>query len=97
MNATWGWKMSEPDNDWEVRMDYPGELAWIWDELNHGRGDEPCVDNFRAARIWVSSQRRRFRRMEADGCCGSSSWVAKRWNWRKLRFDIYMLGFNFGH
>lgn len=58
---------------------------------------EPCVNNYRAARMWKSAQRRRFRRQEVMGCCGSINWIAKRWSWSKLRWDLYLLGFNFGH
>ena len=59
--------------------------------------DEHCVDNFRAARMWISSQRRRFRRDRENGCCGSYDFVVKRWSFAKMRFDIYLLGFNYGH
>lgn len=89
--------MKQPDNNWEGRMS-PEEVAWVWDQFSlHPLANEPCRDNFRAARVWKSSDMRRFRRMESSGCCGSVSWVAKRWNWKKLRRDVFLLGFNFGH
>lgn len=53
------------------------------------------ASDFRAARMWKSSQMRRFKKMRS--CCGEKEWVAKRWSWRKLRFDKYLLGFNYGH
>ena len=83
---------------WTETMD-KAEVAWCQAELRAGeeRLSEPCCDNFRAARIWKSSQRRRFRKQEAAGCCGSTNWIAKRWSERKQRYDLYLLGFNFGH
>ena len=56
-----------------------------------------CVDNLRACRIWVSSQRRRFRKQESKGCCGSHNFIALKWNWKRWKHDIYLIGFNFGH
>ena len=90
---------TEPDDDWESRME-PWEVRWCWDQIEHEFAHYDfgsCIDNYRAARMWVSSQRRRFRRMRLKGCCGSHNFVAKRWNGRKLRFDLYLLGFNYGH
>lgn len=84
--------------EWESTMT-PEEVQWcmseIWDKVREY--NEPCVDNFRAARIWVSSQRRRYRRYQNQGCCGSADWIAQRWNFQKMRYDTYMLGFNYGH
>jgi len=54
-------------------------------------------DNHRAARMWISSQRRRFSKQRDRGCCGSHDFVAKRWSWSKMRYDLYLLGFNYGH
>jgi hypothetical protein len=59
--------------------------------------DESCVDNFRAARLWKSSQRRRYYRDRATGCCGFYDNVIQRWNPEKERYDLYMIGFNYGH
>lgn len=55
------------------------------------------ADNFRAARMWKSSQRRRFRKLSEQGCCGCYEFVAKRWLLKKLRFDLYLCGCNYGH
>ena len=56
-----------------------------------------CVDNYRAARVWVSSQVRRFWRLERTGCCGSYNSIVRMWSWRKFRYDYYLIGFNYGH
>ncbi len=53
----------------------------------------PSISNRRAARLWKSSQVRRFKKLRGD--YGSKEWVAYRWSWRKLRFDKYLLGFNY--
>lgn len=84
---------------WEETMT-PVEVKFclqaIYDEIE--RLDVEHADNFRAARIWVSSQRRRFRRYEANGCCGSHNFVAiRRHGFLFLKSDVYMLGFNYGH
>jgi hypothetical protein len=55
------------------------------------------VDNHRAARMWKSSQRKRFRKQREQGCCGSHDFVAQRWSPEKNRHDLYLLGFNYGH
>jgi hypothetical protein len=90
--------------DWEATMD-PDEVKWCWlqihdrakmiDEENGEKIYGECLDGFRAARMWKSSQRRRFVRLRT--CCGSCEWVKKRWSWRKVRWDYYWLGFNYGH
>ncbi len=56
-----------------------------------------CVDNYRAARMWKSAQVRRFRKLEEKGCCGSATWIVSRFNWKKFRFDKYLIGCNYGH
>jgi hypothetical protein len=56
-----------------------------------------CIDNYRAARIWKSSQVRRYLKDRDHGCCGSYDTVVEKWNWTKLRYDKYLLGFNYGH
>ena len=88
--------------DWEYTMD-PDEAKWCLEEIRRkaysktsdGELIHDCADSFRAARKWKSSQRRRFVKLRS--CCGSCEWEAKRWNWRKFRWDIYLLGFNYGH
>ena len=56
-----------------------------------------CIDNYRAARIWKSSQRRRYFKQQSKGCCGFFDTIVQRWNPEKNRFDIYLIGFNYGH
>ena len=81
------------------------ELDFLWRELRRitsqvDKDDYPIfrnADNFRAARIWISSQRRRFNKLEDAGCCGSFRGVVTRYNCKKLRTDIYLIGFNYGH
>jgi hypothetical protein len=80
----------------------PDELAWLEEEftrveLAFDADGEACRDNHRAARVWKSSQMRRFVKQRNTGCCGSHEWVARRWSWPKLRWDLYLLGFNYGH
>lgn len=55
------------------------------------------IGDFRAARMWVSSQRRRFSRdREATmETCAQHDFIFTRWNWRKFRSDIYLLGFDY--
>ncbi|HDR9227819.1 TPA: hypothetical protein QDB19_004069 [Burkholderia vietnamiensis] len=67
----------------------------IADEIH--RIEATCADNWRAARMWKSSQRRRFSKQREHGCCGSHDFVVKRWSWSKMRYDLYLLGFNYGH
>lgn len=84
--------------EWEETME-PDEVAFcmqaIYDEVD--RIDADNADNFRAARMWKSSQRKRFSKQRDRGCCGSHDFVVKRWSWRKMRYDLYLLGFNYGH
>jgi len=95
---------SQIDN-WEETMT-KAEVDWCWNQIRKvlreeeeadedGYGFGGCVDSFRAARAWKSSQVRRFKRLRS--CCGGHEWVAYRWSWKKLRFDKYILGFNYGH
>jgi len=84
-------------DDWKKTMT-PEEVKWCWEQINKALGDEsdfPCCDSFRAARAWKGSQVRRFKRLRS--CCGSIEWIAYKWSWKKLRFDKYILGFNYGH
>lgn len=75
----------------------PDELSWIWEQLKAKAKGLFYVDRYRAARVWKSTDMRRFRRIEAMGCCGSGKFIVKRWNESKGRDDIFLLGFNFGH
>lgn len=76
----------------EVRF-IDGEFARIKSEYDFGG----CIDNHRASRIWVSSQRRRYFKDRDDGCCGFFDTIVRRWNWRKMHYDKYLIGFNYGH
>jgi len=86
--------------DWEATME-PDEVNWCNRRIDERVTDDEyyCVDSFRAARAWKSSQVRRFIKLRS--CCGSEEWVEYRctWSWSKLRFrfDKYILGFNHGH
>lgn len=83
---------------WEDTMS-PDEVAFCMAAIDR----EICAigadfpDNFRAARMWKSSQRRRFSKQRDQGCCGSHDFVAQRWSCEKGRYDLYLLGFNYGH
>lgn len=87
---------------WDVSMEQE-EARWCWENLvdrvntvgDDGELVYTCADSYRAARVWKSAQRRRFAKLRS--CCGSCEWVAKRWSWRKWRWDYYLLGFNYGH
>jgi hypothetical protein len=85
-----------PEKEWEETMT-PEEVKFCYDEIWKRVGNEPCPDNFRAARLWKSSQRRRYWRCHERGCCGFADYVVKRWNPEKNSYDLYMIGFNFGH
>lgn len=84
--------------EWEETMD-DEEVAFcmreIYKEIDRVGADNP--DNFRAARMWKSSQRRRYSKQRSHGCCGFHDFVAKRWSAAKGRHDLYLLGFNYGH
>lgn len=84
---TWEETMSKEEVEWCY-----GEIGDMVVSMNVGG-----ADNYRAARIWISSQTRRFRKLEAKGCCGSHNWMACRWNPEKKQYDKYLLGFNYGH
>lgn len=85
--------------NWEDTMTHD-EVDWCWSQIRRIlREDFPtehCVDNFRAARVWKSSQMRRFRKQEAHGCCGSYNEIVIR-NYLFKKPDIYIVGFNYGH
>lgn len=85
-----------PDDNWETRMS-KDELRWIWDQFKLASKGLYCIDTHRAARIWKSSDKRRYNRIKDYGCCGSQDFIAKRWNPDKGRHDIFLLGFNHGH
>ena len=73
------------------------ELLWIWDQFELASHGLFCIDNYRAARMWKSTDKRRYHRIKDYGCCGSQDFIAKRWNPDKGRHDLFLLGFNHGH
>lgn len=95
-------KRQKPLKKWEDTME-PWEVRWckrqIAREVNRNFHDcRRYKENGRAARAWNSSQRRRFKKLEQidkDLCFGTYNWVAQRWNWRKFRFDKYILGLSY--
>lgn len=90
--------MTPPNLDWETTM-RPDEVKWclnkIYAKIKETNCENDCVDAFRAARAWKRTQRKRFYKLRS--CCGQMEWVEYRFNWRKLRFEKYFLGFNYGH
>lgn len=91
--------MDNKAKDWEETMTKE-EVDFIYSTfhqiISNDRDFYNC-DNLRAARVWISSQRRRYRRQKESGCCGSYDTIVKKWNEEKQSFDLYMLGFNYGH
>lgn len=88
-----------PNDDWESTME-EYEVDFIMEKINsiikNGEDDEyEYADSFRGARLWKRSQRKRFRRLRT--CCGSFETIIKRYNVSKLRWDHYLIGFNYGH
>ena len=90
--------------EWEETMT-PDEVNFLYTEFRKilDQEDEdgyPMYQNssdHRAARVWISSQRRRFNKQEDRGCCGSYRNIVLRWNPNRQDFDKYLLGFNYGH
>lgn len=88
LEKDWTATMDKEEREWCVRM-----IEKIIYEY-----DCNCANNYRAARMWKSSQKRRFRRDESKGCCGSMNFVGKRLRPGTLNtYDLYLLGFNYGH
>lgn len=83
---------------WEETMD-PDEVEFCRKAIDKQirRLGAEFADNFRAARMWKSSQRKRFSKQRDRGCCGSHDFVVQRWSSEKKRYDLYLLGFNYGH
>lgn len=80
---------------WEETMTKE-EVQWLRREMAYIVND-PCKDNFRAARMWTSSQMRRFRKQESHGCCGSANKVVRNPNPIIPGKDMYIIGCNYGH
>jgi hypothetical protein len=53
---------------------------------------DPCVDNFRMARVWKSSDCRRYQRQKKKGCCGFYDELVIGPDGNK-----YLIGCNYGH
>lgn len=87
-----------PEKEWEETMT-PEEVNFcrneIWRRVCQEENPE-YAQNFRAARFWISSQRRRYKRYREMGMYGSEDWIVKRWNPEKNRFDLYLVGYNYG-
>lgn len=84
---------------WEETMT-ADEVAFCLAEIERETTtfDVGCgTDNWRAARLWKSSQRRRFFKLKQDGGCGQHDFIVERWSREKKRFDLYLLGFDYGH
>lgn len=58
----------------------------------YNKVDDPCIDNFRMARIWKSSDRKRYRREYNWGCCGYYDTIVEAPD-----KNIYLIGCNYGH
>ena len=70
----------------------PEIVKWAWGRLDQTSGNQPCVDNYRVARLGSTPQKRRYRSQHKRGCSGFADWKAKgpdgKW---------YALGYNYGH
>ncbi len=84
------------DLRWEQRMSEK-EIEWCYRQIEQEiqLNEHCCADSFRAAKVWKRTQIKRFKKCRT--CCGCYEWIAYRWNWKKLRFDKYILGYNWGH
>ncbi len=84
--------------DWQDTMTKE-ELKFLWGELYKLEAwtKDSCIDNHRACRYWISSQRRRYFKQRDHGCCGFADRLVKRWSPEKNRWDIYLIGLNYGH
>lgn len=87
--------MNKEPKSWEETMT-PAEVAWLWSELRELVKD-PCQDNYRAARTWISSQRRRYRKQRDLGCCGFIDIIVRNPRPIEKGKDLYMIGCNYGH
>jgi hypothetical protein len=83
--------------EWEqehVRPSYfhinPDIIKWGLNYIN--QINNPCVDNFRMARAWKSSDCRRYQREKKKGCCGFFDELVVAPDGNK-----YLIGCNYGH
>lgn len=85
---------------WEETMT-PEEVQWcidrIYSIISYSFPDEHCIDNFRAAKCGISSQMRRFRKYERNGCCGSHNEFVFKSNGLFRKPTQFIVGFNYGH
>jgi hypothetical protein len=72
------------------------EAVWCVSEINKRIPGYPvAVVEYRAAQVWKGSQVRRFKKMrDSFPSYYYKEWIAYRWNISKLRFDKYVLGYN---
>jgi len=87
------WKSTALKKSWEDVL--PQKiLDWAWEEIRWKVQEinDPCIDNYRCARMSSSSQMRRFKKQRADGCCGKYEWIAIGPDKER-----YLFGFNYGH
>lgn len=78
-----------PPWDWERA--YRDHTAELWLEITKAVGNEPCVDNYRVARVDRRKHVKRYHTQQAKGCCGSHD--------DKVTIGgvQYLIGFNYGH
>jgi hypothetical protein len=79
------------EKDWED-VNPPQIVRWAEGEFARAQRGLDCCDNFRLALASSSAQKRRYRRAQKRGCCGSSDWEAIGPDGKR-----YLLGFNYGH
>jgi len=70
----------------------PNIVEWARGVLDEVSKDDDCVDNYRVACARISSQRRRYLRQKASGCCGFRDFTRDGPDGQ-----LYMLGYNYGH
>ena len=58
----------------------------------HAVVKDPFIDNFRMARVWKSSDCRRYQREKNNGCCGFYDDIVTAPDGNK-----YLIGCNYGH
>lgn len=68
----------------------PEMIKWGLDLID--KIDDPFKDNFRMARVWKSSDCRRYQREKKSGCCGFFDELVVAPDGNK-----YLIGCNYGH
>lgn len=67
-------------------------VRWATETLREEAKGQEYVDNYRVAQCGKSSQKRRYRKQQSTGCCGSRDFIRVGPDGNK-----YMLGYNYGH